>query len=64
MIASLGQSLRGATSVLVAADLTLPTETIERRTASAWKREDPARLCRSARRSTSSTLSEGSSTLP
>jgi hypothetical protein len=28
----------------VACDLTLPTETIERRTASAWKREDPARF--------------------
>jgi 16S rRNA C1402 (ribose-2'-O) methylase RsmI len=46
MIASLGQTLRGETSVLVAADLTLPTETIERRTASAWKREDPARFAK------------------
>ena len=46
MIASLGQSLRGETSVLVAADLTLPTETIERHTASAWKREDPARFAK------------------
>lgn len=46
MIASLGQALRAETSVLVAADLTLPTETIERRTASAWKREDPARFAK------------------
>lgn len=46
MIASLGQTLRGETNVLVAADLTLPTETIERRTASAWKREDPARFAK------------------
>jgi 16S rRNA (cytidine1402-2'-O)-methyltransferase len=44
MIASLGQALRADTGVLVACDLTLPTETIERRTASAWKREDPARF--------------------
>jgi 16S rRNA (cytidine1402-2'-O)-methyltransferase len=44
MIASLAQSLRGGTNVLVACDLTLPTETIERRTALAWKREDPARF--------------------
>jgi 16S rRNA (cytidine1402-2'-O)-methyltransferase len=44
MIASLAQTLRGDTSVVVACDLTLPTETIERRTASAWKREDTARF--------------------
>ena len=44
MIASLAQSLRGETSVLVACDLTLPTETIERRTALAWRREDAARF--------------------
>lgn len=44
MIASLAQTLRGDTLVLVAADLTLPTETIERRVASAWKREDPVRF--------------------
>jgi 16S rRNA (cytidine1402-2'-O)-methyltransferase len=46
MIASIGQALRAETSVLVACDLTLPTETIERRTASAWKREDPARFAK------------------
>ena len=46
MIASIGQALRGETSVLVAADLTLPTETIERRAASAWKREDAARFAK------------------
>jgi 16S rRNA (cytidine1402-2'-O)-methyltransferase len=44
MIASLAQALRGDTSVVVACDLTLPTETIERRTAQAWKHEDPARF--------------------
>jgi 16S rRNA (cytidine1402-2'-O)-methyltransferase len=46
MIASLAQALRGDTSVLVACDLTLPTETIERRTASAWKHQDPSRFAR------------------
>ena len=44
MIASLAHALRGDTSVLVACDLTLATETIERRIASAWKHEDPARF--------------------
>jgi 16S rRNA (cytidine1402-2'-O)-methyltransferase len=44
MIASIGESLRADTQVCVAADLTLPTETIERRTASAWRREDVARF--------------------
>ena len=46
MIASIGQALRGDTNVLVAADLTLATETIERRPASAWKREDAARFAK------------------
>ena len=46
MIASLAQSLREGTSVLVACDLTLATETIERRTALAWKREDPVRFAK------------------
>ena len=46
MLASLAQTLRGDTEFVVAADLTLPTETIERRTAAAWKREDPARFAK------------------
>jgi 16S rRNA (cytidine1402-2'-O)-methyltransferase len=46
MIDSLAQALRPDTSVLIACDLTLPTETIERRTAAAWKRENPARFAR------------------
>ena len=46
MVASLAQTLRGDTEFVVAADLTLPTETIERRTAAAWKREDPARFAK------------------
>jgi 16S rRNA (cytidine1402-2'-O)-methyltransferase len=46
MIASIGQALRADTSVLVACDLTLPTETIERRAALAWRREDPARYAK------------------
>jgi len=44
MIAAIGESLRPSTQVCVAADLTLPTETIERRAASAWRREDAARF--------------------
>jgi 16S rRNA (cytidine1402-2'-O)-methyltransferase len=44
MLASLAQTLRGDTTLVVACDLTLPTETIERRTASSWKREDAARF--------------------
>lgn len=44
MIASLAQTLRGDTEFVVAADLSLPTETIERRAASGWKSQDPARF--------------------
>ncbi len=46
MLASLAQTLRGDTEFVVAADVTLPTETIERRAASGWKREDPARFAK------------------
>jgi 16S rRNA (cytidine1402-2'-O)-methyltransferase len=46
MIETLGQSLRADTSVLVACDLTLPTEIIERRGALGWRREDPARFAK------------------
>ncbi|MFO1310578.1 MAG: SAM-dependent methyltransferase [Burkholderiales bacterium] len=46
MLASLAQTLRGDTELVVAADVTLPTETIERRTAAAWKRENPARFAK------------------
>jgi len=46
MIRALGEALPPSTEVVVAADLTLPTETIERRTASAWRREDAARFAK------------------
>jgi 16S rRNA (cytidine1402-2'-O)-methyltransferase len=46
MVKAIGESLRPATLVCVAVDLTLPGETIERRTAAAWKREDPARFAK------------------
>ena len=43
MIATLAQVLQASTAVCVAADLTLPTETIERRSASAWRGVDATR---------------------
>lgn len=43
MIATLAQVLEGSTAVCVAADLTLPTETIERRAAAAWRGLDATR---------------------
>jgi 16S rRNA (cytidine1402-2'-O)-methyltransferase len=43
MIATLAQVLEASTTVCVAADLTLPTETIERRTANAWRGVDATR---------------------
>ena len=43
MITTLAQALQGSTIVCVAADLTLPTETIERRTAAQWRTVDAAR---------------------
>ena len=46
MLVALGETLQPATTVCVAADLTLPTETIERRTAAAWRRENPARFAK------------------
>ena len=46
MIAAIGQSLAPATLVCIAADLTLSTETIERRTAAQWRRENPERFAK------------------
>ena len=46
MIAACSQALQPATLLCVAADLTLPTETIERRTAAQWRREDATRFDR------------------
>ena len=46
MIESMGQVLRTTTEVCIAVDLTLPTETIERRSAAAWRREDAARFAK------------------
>jgi len=43
MIAALGQALHASTIVCVAADLTLPTETIERRSAAQWRAAQDAR---------------------
>ena len=44
MLETIAQALAPGTSVCVAADLTLATETIERRTAAAWKNADIARF--------------------
>ena len=46
MVKAIGEALRPETLVCIAVDLTLPGETIERRTAAAWKREDPARFAK------------------
>jgi 16S rRNA (cytidine1402-2'-O)-methyltransferase len=46
MVKAIGETLRPETLVCIAVDLTLPGETIERRTAAAWKREDPARFAK------------------
>jgi 16S rRNA (cytidine1402-2'-O)-methyltransferase len=46
MIRAIGEMLLPSTVVCVAVDLTLPGETIERRTADAWKREDPVRFAK------------------
>jgi len=43
MIATLAQALQGSTVVCVAADLTLPTETVERRSAAQWRGIDGTR---------------------
>ena len=44
MLAALANALAPATAVCIAADLTLPTETVERRTALEWRRQDLARF--------------------
>jgi 16S rRNA (cytidine1402-2'-O)-methyltransferase len=44
MLAALAATLRPATAVCIAADLTLPTETIERRTAREWRGVDFSRF--------------------
>ncbi len=46
MIEALPEALRGDTEVCVACDLTLPSETIVRRSASAWRDEQAARYAR------------------
>ena len=46
MVKSIGEALRPETLVCIAVDLTLPGETVERRTAAAWKREDPVRFAK------------------
>jgi len=46
MIAACAATLQPATLLCVAADLTLATETIERRTAAQWRREDATRFDR------------------
>ena len=46
MIEALARVLKPATSVCVAADLTLDTETVERRPAASWRREDAGRFDR------------------
>ena len=46
MVKAIGETLRPETLVCIAVNLTLPDETIERRTAAAWKREDPVRFAK------------------
>ncbi len=46
MIQTLGTALRAGTQVCVACDLTLATETVERRPASAWRTEDATRFAK------------------
>jgi 16S rRNA (cytidine1402-2'-O)-methyltransferase len=46
MLEALAQTLQPSTTVCIAADLTLPSETIERRTARAWRAQDHARFDR------------------
>lgn len=46
MVQALGQALRADTTVLVACDLTLATETIERRTAAGWRKDDGSRFAK------------------
>ena len=42
MLRTIGEALRPGTHVVVAADLTLPTESVERRTAAEWRKADAA----------------------
>ena len=44
MIGALAAALQPRSVVCIAADLTLPTETIERRSAAQWRTQDPARF--------------------
>ncbi len=46
MLKSIAEALRPGTRVVVAADLTLPSETVERRTAAEWRREDAGRFAK------------------
>jgi len=46
MLAALSTALGASTRVCVAADLTLPTQTIECRSASEWRAHDPSRFDR------------------
>ncbi len=46
MLRTIGESLRPGTNVVVAADLTLATESIARRTAADWRRQDTARYAK------------------
>lgn len=46
MLKTVGEALRPGTRVVVAADLTLPTESIERRTAADWRTADAARYAK------------------
>ena len=46
MLKAIGDVLRATTTVCVAADLTLPTQTVERRTAGQWAREETARFAK------------------
>lgn len=46
MLKTAGEALRPGTHVVVAADLTLPTESVVRATAAQWRRADTARYAR------------------
>lgn len=46
MLRTIGEALRPGTHVVVAADLTLPTESVERRTAAEWRKADAARYAK------------------
>ena len=46
MLKTIGEALRPGTHVVVAADLTLPTESIVRHTAAQWRREDTMRYAK------------------